>query len=302
MATFLANLAANPQNSSVYQGPGSNFNPDQESGAALRLFNQIRDRDMNDYKEKANFMSDLSLKQDRLRRIFDQQNPEQQPQQAPMMMRDPNAMNEYQKGELGIRQQGMDVERAKLAQQDKFGQEALDVKNAQEKLNQQKSDQINALKQAENERKINDANERIRVSEEKLKQTGDNFKAQLDAHNEHYAAMEERHKLELAQKDQQFRATQTQHQQTIDALKEKIKQQGSSDVIIEQNPDGTKRTISTRRGSAANKVRVDGPKTAKNPDGRYDIPADRVDEWNQNHANQPDQIEQDQTPPDEGKE
>src|ERR1700680_1543825 len=64
--TFMANLAANPSGS-VYGQPGP------ENQDALGIVNQLKDREMRDFQNKANFMSDLSLKQDRLKQLF---NPE----------------------------------------------------------------------------------------------------------------------------------------------------------------------------------------------------------------------------------
>ncbi len=270
-------LAANPSGSSIFGQPG-NQSPDPNS--ALYLVNQVKDREMNDFKEKSRFMSAMSLQQDRLRSIF---NPEQQQQPNVVMGQDPNQMTGYQKGELGIRQQEIGQESQRLAQQGKLGQEALDIKGQQEKLNQQKSDQIHEQKQADMQRKIDESNQTIQLAQQRLQQTGDNQAAQLQAHKDLAAAMEERHKLELAQKDAQFQKTSDQHQQTINALNERLKQSSRSKQV-KRDAQGNEITTTTERGSAADTVQVTGP------DGTVGtIPADKLDDWNANHAPQGEQ-------------
>lgn len=60
-------LAANPgsSSSSIYGQPQSPSDND-----TLKIVNQLRNRELDDFKNKANFMADLSLKQEKLRDIF----------------------------------------------------------------------------------------------------------------------------------------------------------------------------------------------------------------------------------------
>ena len=51
---------------------------------------------------------------------------------------DPNQITAPMQAELGIKQQGLNLDSQKLAQSGKLGQEAVDIKGQQEKLNQQK--------------------------------------------------------------------------------------------------------------------------------------------------------------------
>jgi hypothetical protein len=288
----MQSLASNP-------GGGIANQPDQLSNQdALGIVNQLKDREMTDFQKKANFMSDLSLRQEqRMRSLFDPNNPNKattpgQPTGQPENMnvvqaQDPQAMTGYQKGELGIRQQDVNLDSQKLAQSGKLGQGALDIKQQQADLNQQKSDQINTTKQADMQRKIDESNQKIAVAQQALQQKTDNATAQLEAHKNLAAAMEERHKLELAQKDAQFQITSDQHQKAIDALQEKLKQSGHSTTTTEVNPDGTKKTVTTQRGAQT------APAPEKQPDGSYKvtapdgsigtIPADKLDDWMTNH-------------------
>jgi hypothetical protein len=249
-------LSSNPSGSGIYGQPKQETDDD-----VLELVNQLRDREMRDFKDKSNFMSDLSLKQDRIRRIFDaeqQSQNQQQPQMNNVVAKDPNQMTGYEKGQLGIRQQEANIDSQRLSQQGKLGQRALDIKSQQADLAQQKSDQINANKQADMERKINEANQKIQLAQQALEQKTDNAEARLQTNRDLAAAMEERHKLELAQKDHQFQITSEEHKKAMDIAQQKIDQSGESETTTEINADGTKKTVKTTRGSKK-RVAVIGP-------------------------------------------
>ncbi len=272
---------ANPSGgSSIYGQPG--MGSDSQS---LDIVNQIKNREMKDFQDKANFMADLSLRQQlRQRQMFPPEpsstqgnNPtndgsQGQPQNV-VMAQDPNQLTGYQKADIGVRQQGQNLESQRLNQQGKLGQEAIDIKTQQEKLNQQKSDQINAQKQADMQRKITESEAKIKQAQDALADKTRNEKDQLQAHKDLAAAMEERHKLELAQKDAQFQKASDQHQEQIDALQKKVNQAGRTKTTTELNPDGTKKTVTTEKGDAADTVNVIGK------DGKqYTIPKDKMND------------------------
>lgn len=294
----MQSLATNPSGkSSIYGQP--------QQMDVMGIVNQLRDRDERDFMNRANFMSDLSLKQDRLRRIYDLQDkrdyppePQQgQPQAMNTVMgRDPNAMTGYERGELGVRQQQLGLgqqqlglDRAKLAQQGELGEQALNIKSAQEQLNEQKSDQINAIKQADLERKIKQSEDNISIAQAKLQQAGDNFNARLEATREYQKAMGEYHKAEMERKQHEFDVTSEQHNQTIKRLEDQLKQSGRTKTTTEINPEGTQKTVTTTKGSAADTVKVVGK------DGKtYEIPRDKLDEWNKQHSGSEQENQQDQ--------
>lgn len=269
MPTFMDSLASSPGNSGIYgqSGPAS-------TEGMLGIVNQLKDREMKDFKDKATFMSDLSLKQERLRSLFDPEQSKQQ--QQPMQSRvaaDPNQMTGYEKGELGVRQQGMNLESQKLAQTGKLGQEALDIKGQQENLNKQKSDQINATKQADMQRKIDESSQKIELAQKALENKNNNAEQSLQAHKDMAAAVEERHKLEMSNMQSRFDTTSQQHQQTIDNLTNQLKQRGRSRTTTEINPNGTKKEVTTERGDAADSINVIGK------DGKsYTIPKDKLND------------------------
>jgi hypothetical protein len=275
--SFMSSLAANPAGGSgVYGQPGPS-NPDD----ALGIVRQLKDREMEDFKNKAGFMSDLSIKQDRLRRLYGldgsapqgQGNADGSPNVV--MGQDPNQMTGFQKGELGVRQQQIGQEQQKTAQAGKLGQESIDIKSQQEKLSQQKSDQINAQKTADMQRKVEDANQKIELAKQALDSKNTNAEAALEAHKNLAAAMEERHKLELAQKDRQFSKVSEQHDKQIKDMEQKIKDARNKTTTTEVNAEGNKKTTTTKSGDATNSVNVTGK------DGKtYWISADKLDDWN----------------------
>lgn len=273
--SFMDNLAANPGGSGVYGQPAP-----QTDNDVLSVVNKLKDREMTDFQRKANFMSDLSLRQEaRQRMMFP---PEQTPQggQNTIIQPDPNQMSGYQKGELDLKQkqlgQDANIDSQKLAQQGKLGQESLDLKTAQEKLNQQKSDQVNAAKGADLQRKIDDSNNKLELANKALEaktQAGENT---LQAHKDLAAATEERHKLEMENQKHEFQtkldAQQRQFDITSGQHDQVIKNAGNT-TQTKTDSTGASITTTTRKGDAADNVNAVGK------DGKtYSIPKDKLND------------------------
>lgn len=216
--SFMDSLASNPSGGGgIYGMPAQSGEPD-----VLNIVNRLKDREMNDFKEKANFMSDLSLRQDRMKRIFDTQDPQQQ-QPNTAMGTDPNQMTGYQKGELGIRQQANNLDSQKLAQTAKLGEEALNIKDTQQKLNQQKSDQINADKQKKMEDDMAQYKGKLDLAYQQLQDKNTSAEQQLELHKTIAENTEAYHKLQmeksqraLDEKDAAFKELQAQHKALLD--------------------------------------------------------------------------------------
>lgn len=269
-------LTANPS--------GSIYNNNSGGGGddVLGLVNQLKDREMMDFQNKANFMSDLSLRQEaRMRSLFDptgQGSQGGQPKNV-VFQQDPNQITPFQKEELGIRREGLGLDRQRLAQQGKLGQEAIDVRGAQEKLNEQKNANIHEQKTADMQRKIDEANTKFGLAQQELDRKTKAGEDTLQSHKDLAAAIEERHKLELAHKDLQFEESKRLHDAQIKKMEEDTKSRSSSTTTTEVNPEGTKRTTTTERGTSSGTIKGIGR------DGKeYDVPADKIDDWNKNHA------------------
>jgi hypothetical protein len=273
-------LASNPS-SGVFGQPKP-----QTDNDVLSVVNKLKDREMLDFRNKANFMSDLSLRQQfRQRQMF----PPEQASQNTVLAPDPNQMSGYQKGELDLKQQQLGQDKSldsqKLAQQGKLGQEALDVKTAQEKLNQQKSDQINTSKQADLQRKIDESNNKLDLANRALEAKTQAGEDTLQAHKDLAAAVEERHNAEreitkhkMDVQDEQFKALRLEHDNLL--------KQNQNTVQTKTDNTGASITTTTKKGDAVNAP-------VKNPDGTYTvtspngtkgvIPADKLGDWMQNH-------------------
>jgi len=291
-------LAANPSGSDggIYGMPAPGNDSD-----TLSIVNRLKDREFEDYKNKARFDDERSLRQEsRMRQLFDpNKNTNSQPQinnQAGII---PNILTPdqqvYQQQQL--EQPRLDMESKKLDSQNRFGQQGLAIKDAQEKLNETKNNQINQDRDADRERKVNEANQKITVAQKTLEDRTANSAAQLQAHKDMAAAIEERHKLELENQKFDFNAKLTEQKRQFDETsglhKQQITDAENSQTTTEVNPDGTKKTVTTKKGDA-----IPRPAPVKNPNGTYhvhgpngyetDIPADKLDDWNANHQNVPD--------------
>jgi len=213
----------------------------------------------------------------------------QQGQNAPsqgmntVMAHDPSQMTAFQKGELGVRQQGMNLESQRLAQSGRMGEERLGIQRSQEKLNEEKNKGIHEQKLADMQRKMEDSTKKFELAQAELDRKTKAGEDTIQAHKDLAAAVEERHKHELAQKDLVFEESKRVHDAAIKKMEEDSKNRSESETTTEVNPEGTKRTTTTKRGSASETIIVDGPKTKSNPSGKYPIPKNKLDDWNKNH-------------------
>ena len=282
--TFMDSLASNPS-SGIYGQPGIGSNND-----ALSLVNRIKDREMQDFKNKADFMADLSLRQEsRMRQLYDPNKPALAGGQVPqnvVMTKDPNEITPYQQADLGIRQRAQSINSQRLAQQGKLGEQALGIKTQQEALNRQKNEQINTQKQADLQRKIDESNQKLALAQQALTNKTTNAADQLQARKDYQAAVEERHQAEMDLKQHQFDLVNDQHQQQIKDLETKLKQNANTKTTTTLDPSGNTKTVDTQRGiqSTAPVRNPDGTYTVTTPDGRTGtIPGDKLDDWMKNY-------------------
>jgi hypothetical protein len=285
---FLDRLRENPGGNSNMSGIYGMPPVENDDEDALKLVNRLRDRDMQDYKDKAEFDSGLSLRQEqRMRSMFD---PKLELDKEKMAQSSNLAQQElgFKANESRTNQLRADKEfelgRDKLSQSGKMGQEALDIKTQQEKLNETKNTQINEDRDADRQRKtdemsqkIEQANQRITIAQQALEDKTADAAAKLAAHKEMAAAVEERHKLELENKQHEFNTTTDLHKQQIATLEkqiaDKLAQSQNTEQETKVSPDGTTKVVTTKRGDAATKVQVLGK------DGKtYTIPKDKLDD------------------------
>lgn len=286
MPTFMDSLAANPTGSSGIYGQ-----PKQDD--VMSLVNQLKDRDMMDYKNKADFNADLQLRTEaRLRNLYDPSKanatldslkptvmgpdiPSPFPIQSPIERLAPKDQLDY-----GLKEQD-------LAQKGKFGQEALDIKSQQEELNKTKSEQINATKMADMQRKTDEANQRLALAQQTLNDRTKTSEEHMAALKEYQSAVEQRHQIEMDMKQQEIDNKEKDFKTTNDRLTQALKDAQNKTTTTSVNPDGTTKTVTTKTGAPskyAPQQNSDGTYMVFYPDGsQHKIPGDKIDDWNQNH-------------------
>jgi len=253
---FFDQLAANPGNSGVY---GSQ-NPERpDPMMALQIVNRLRDRDMNDFKEKQNFMSDLSQRQPNMRQVFsptiNNGGGQNQPPMDTVLKDNTQPITPFQREGLNIDKSKLGLEGQKVAQSAKFGEERISADKAKQDLDTLKNKQIYDTKQADMQRKVEESQAKLELAQKTLEQKGQTaegvskFKdAQLEAikaqreldNNRHDAAAEEATRLHDAQ---------------IAAMQGKTENSNRSDITTTSlSPDQQTKTVTKSKGSSRIKV------------------------------------------------
>jgi hypothetical protein len=239
-------LAANPSGSSIY-GYGGSSGPNLND--AFSMYNRIKERDMNDFMKKANFMADLSLRQNRLQSLFNPDGGKDIQGNAPNVVL-ANQMTPYQQGELGIRKQQLGLEGQKISQAGKIGEERIGQLEQKHQLDVTKQQNIHETKVADMQRKIEEANNKLGLAYDQLNSKNTNAASQLQAHKDIAAAMEERHKLEMAHKDLLFEKSKSDHEDAMKMMQQRLDQESETSTTTEINPEGTKKTANTQKGKS----------------------------------------------------
>lgn len=275
---FLDKLAANPSGSGIYNSSGPQ---NVDFGPTLSAINQLKDREMNDYKQKAQFNQELSLRQPRLQQIY-----------APPGSRIGNLNQgqpdvvfggEDKSGALptpmqqeGINQnkQEMGLQEQKLAQQSKFGDQKIAQMQATHDLNKQKSDQIFQTKQADMQRKVDEANNKLGFAYDQLNQKGNNAdtlaaikQAQIDSQKAQMELMNHHHTAQLEELKIQHAATNKHLQDQLDETKanNKAKLNAAGQPTTEVKSQDASGAITTTKTKGSNTIRV------IHPDGRHGV-------------------------------
>lgn len=265
----LKQSGSQPSSSTYFGDPGrSSMSPSDAANALMPFFHQVRNRDIEDFKAKASFANNLQLKQPQLQKTFNPSGGGNLGTAAPQDVI-------YQPGPSDIlRAQAAapinPLDQAKLAlEKDKLSSDKLDksTDNAlNEKkfgLDQQKNEQIHQNKEDDLQRKSDDANNRLKLAYDQLTAKGQNAQTQLELHQAQMAAKQAADDL----KDQQHKAeldeTRRIHDAQIADMQAKMDALQNSTSVTELNPEGTKRTTTTTKGSPKKRVAVIGPKGEK---------------------------------------
>lgn len=258
---FLDRLAANPSGSGI---AGAVAPESYNQNNLINLVNTIKDRDMNDFKAKANFMSDLSMRQNRMNSIYDpgQTNSNIDHPMNTVLGKDPNAISPTDQVEIGLKKQGLGLEQQKIAQTGKLGEEAVSVRTAQEKLNQQKSDQINDLKMNDLQRKSDEANSRLDLANKALTQKGDNATAMQQLSQARIDALQAQHDLDNHRRDAQAADTQKMHEAAMKNMQDKLDLAGQPTTVktdVTNDASGNPNSVTKTTSKGSSRIKVTGP-------------------------------------------
>jgi len=248
----------------------------------MPYFHEIRNRDLSDAQARQSMMG--SVRPDGLRKTFGSEGSNQ-----PMNTVMGEVMTPYQSANIAL-------EREKLNQSSRFGEERLNQQQNQQSLNQQrleldqlKNRQIYETKISDMERKSEDAANNLRLAHQRLEQNQNDAAALMNYRNATIAAQDARHALELAQRDRDREDRERLNQARIDQINRDIEESGYTweETTQSDNPDGsqTRRRIIQRGKAPDNKFRADTPGAGNStrmmgPDGRIGwVPNDKVNEF-----------------------
>lgn len=237
----------------------------------MTLLGHVRDRNLSDYEKKAQFNSDLSLRHNRLSSML---NPETGQEKSPWASQQPNVqfkdnnpdITPLQGAEIGQKGKELGLQTEELKHNVASQTQKQSLAEREFGLEQQKNKQIYDTKQADMQRKIDEANHKLELAYTQLGDKSANQAAVLASHQAIQAAMEERHKLELANKDLQFNESKRLHDAQIAKMQsDSESKNASTEKTTEVNPEGTKKTETTIKGGKIGRIRVMAPEGTVDP-------------------------------------
>jgi hypothetical protein len=244
---FSDSLQNSPNNSGIYGSGRSNNNIDL--GTVLSVRKKIQDEEDNSFYKKNQFMADLSNRQNRLQQIF---NPASQgPTGQPANVVFNNAGGNPTTAEQDINKDlNAQKQNAQLEEKAKLNEGALKVKSDQEKLNQQKSDQINSLKHQELQKKTDEANSKLDLAERTLQSRQGDTDTTMKFHQAQMDALKSQHELENHRRDSAAEEAKRVHDANIKAIQDKLDAAGSSTTETSVDESGRNKTVKTTKGSS----------------------------------------------------
>lgn len=227
-------------------GMGSTSSPSDVLNSIMPAFNQIRNRNVQDFKDKAQFSSDLGLRQERMRSLF-----APEPQQGGVVYQPPPSEINNNRLISPFQAAGLELDKQKLAEQKRTGSDKLALDQQKFGLEKEKSDQIYQTKQDEMTRKVDDANNKLKLAYDQLAQKGNDASATANFKQAQLDALTARHELEMAQKDKDREETVRIHDAQIKDMQDKLDAMQNTITTTEMNPDKTKKIVTTAKGDSA---------------------------------------------------
>lgn len=259
LSNFSGALTGSPGGSGVYDfGGGKSF----DSEEALSNDAELRRRDVNDFKQKNQFMSDLTNRppNTRMQSAFNPNGFAEQPQNTPgamntsgmhtVMKEDPDRITPFQAAGLNIKREDLANDRAKITQTGKLGEEKLGLAEKGHELDVKKNQNIYDTKHADMQRKIDEANTKLDLAERQFQSKQGDAEALSKYHQAQMDATKAQHDLDNSRKDQQLEELKAQHKTQSDALRERLRQSGKSTTKTSLNATGTEKNVETTKGDS----------------------------------------------------
>lgn len=250
---FFDTLVANPSGgrSSVYNpGGGSSY----DASDALAIKKQRDLMDMENEQKMANFGSELSLRQGRLRQLYADPNrgygtPGNPSGQPNVVFKDNNPdITPLQNATLDVQKERFKDERGDRAFAQDQAAKRTNIASGNLELEKKKNQQIFDTKQADLERKATEAANREQLARDQMKGR-ENDAARIAAHRDAaLAATNAQHELDMHRKDAQMEESKREFQQKMDEATKKREQGEETTTSTEITDDQGKKTTTTKRG------------------------------------------------------
>lgn len=218
--------------------------------------------DRQDFEAKNNFMSDLSLKQQNLQRIF---NPNQQQQgQQPNVVFNPLGTD----GIAPVDKAKLDLEKQKLQQGQVTDKAELDLKQKALELDKEKNKNIYDTKQQDMQRKVDDADARLKLAFDRLNLDANNATAHANFNKAQMDATEARHALELTQRQKESDDRAALYEAQIKKMEDDAalaREPVNKDVEMENDPATGKQRMKSVTTKGAGDLELPGGEKSKVP-------------------------------------
>lgn len=252
---FMDSVRASAGSGGIWNGGVPNTDYDSRD---MSMDEEMRRRDMNDFMKKNQFMHDLTNRQPRMQNLF---NPNEQ-QQKPMdvvFKEDPNKITPLEQENLNVKKEGNLIDRAKIAQSGKIGEERVGLEKQKHELDVQKNSNIYETKQKDMQRKADEANSRLDLAERTLQSKQGDTDATLKFHQAQMDATKAQHALELHQKESQLEEAKRVHDAAMADKKTRTDQAGSTEQTTNVDESGKQKVVTTKKGTQSKKVGVTHP-------------------------------------------
>lgn len=223
-----------PQFGPAPVGPG-------DDSDLMPMFHQIRNRNIQDQERLMRSASDIKLREDFMRARM---TPEAagQPQNVVYQPSPAEQLNPLDLAKFGL-------EKQKLAQSTKLGEERLGLGEREHQLDELKNRQIYETKINDMQRRSQEAEADLKLKQQQFEANTTNASARMALQQAQMAATDARHQLDIAQRDRQLDESKRQADQRNETLKKQLEDQGVSIEEIKRS-DGTSEFKVVQKGAA----------------------------------------------------